>query len=312
VPTEGGSGNRILQAFDDLSGNLLAAVRAVYGERLASLAIFGSVARRTPSPESDLDILVLADRLPDGRMARVKEFEPVEQALATLLWELEGRGVRTDLSPVFRTPAELAHGGPIFLDMVGQVIMLYDRDGVLSRYLSQLEETLRSTGARRIPYKGAWYWDLGPAQPDERKGQPTESMTLAQACVFRATKRLKILGVLLDERSYSDVVREAQELVELALKGILRQIGIDPPKQRDVGSLLLEYRERLPDSAKASADRLAAISKRLRKELELAFYGAVDFIPTMEYGREDATLAIEEAAIVVRAALEVVELPGPA
>jgi len=46
--------------------------------------IFGSVARRTPNPESDLDILVLADRLPHGRMARVKEFEPVEQALATL------------------------------------------------------------------------------------------------------------------------------------------------------------------------------------------------------------------------------------
>ena len=84
MPTEGGSGNRILQAFDDLSGDLLAAVRAVYGERLVSLAIFGSVARRIPNPESDLDILVLADRLPDGRMARVKEFEPVEQALAAL------------------------------------------------------------------------------------------------------------------------------------------------------------------------------------------------------------------------------------
>jgi len=153
VPTEGGSGNRILQAFDDLSGDLLAAVRAVYGERLVSLAIFGSVARRTPNPESDLDMLVLADRLPDGRMARVKEFEPVEPALATLLRELEGRGVRTDLSPVFRTPAELAYGGPIFLDMVSQVIILYDRGGVLSRYLSQLEETLRSTGARRIPYR---------------------------------------------------------------------------------------------------------------------------------------------------------------
>jgi len=70
---------------------------------------------------------------------------------------------------VFRTPAELAYGGPIFLDMVSRVIILYDRGGVLSRHLSQLEETLRSTGARRIPYKGAWYWDLGPAQSDGRK-----------------------------------------------------------------------------------------------------------------------------------------------
>jgi len=67
-------------------------------------------------------------------------------------------GIRTDLSPVFRTPAELAYGGPILLDMVSQVmIILYDRGGVLSRYLSQLEETLRSTGARRIP------WSIGIA-----------------------------------------------------------------------------------------------------------------------------------------------------
>ena len=80
----------------------------------------------------------------------------------------------------------------------------------------------------------------------------------------------------------------------------------------DVGSLLLEYRDRLPDSVKASADRLAVISKRLRKERELAFYGDLDFIPTMEYGQKDATLAVEEAGLVVRVPREVVELPGPA
>jgi HEPN domain-containing protein len=33
------------------------------------------------------------------------------------------------------------------------------------------------------------------------------------------------------------VVREAQELVELALKGMLRAIGIEPPKLHDVETL---------------------------------------------------------------------------
>ena len=53
--------------------------------------------------------------------------------------------------------------------------------------------------------------------------------SLAQSYLLKATKRLKILPVLLDEEAYSDVVREAQELVELALKGVLRQVGIEPP-----------------------------------------------------------------------------------
>jgi HEPN domain-containing protein len=42
----------------------------------------------------------------------------------------------------------------------------------------------------------------------------------------------------LGEDDYSDVVREAQEIVELALKGMLRQIGIEPPKWHDVGQLI--------------------------------------------------------------------------
>jgi len=45
--------------------------------------------------------------------------------------------------------------------------------------------------------------------------------SLAQSYLLKARSRLKILQVLLDERAYSDVVREAQEIVELALKGML-------------------------------------------------------------------------------------------
>lgn len=104
--------------------------------------------------------------------------------------------------------------------------------------------------------------------------------TLAQSYLIKSTKRLRILDVLMEEEAYSDVVREAQEIVELALKGMLRQIGVEPPKQHDVGGLLLEYRDRLPPAAEKKADRLARISKWLRKEREFAFYGDVDFIPT--------------------------------
>ncbi len=135
------------------------------------------------------------------------------------------------------------------------------------------------------------------------------SMTLAQAYVTKAAKRLKAVEALLREESYSDVVREAQELVELALKGLLREIGIDPPKQHDVGALVVEYQHRLPKEVAEVADRLAAISKRLRKERELAFYGDVDFIPTEEYKRPDAEQALAEAEFVVAQARAVVSLP---
>ena len=44
-----------------------------------------------------------------------------------------------------------------------------------------------------------------------------------------------------DEDVHSDVVREAQELVEWVLKGVLRAVGVEPPKFHDVGALLVEH-----------------------------------------------------------------------
>lgn len=48
---------------------------------------------------------------------------------------------------------------------------------------------------------------------------------LARSYLRKASDRLEILDVLLRKGAYSDVVREAQELVELALKGMLRAVG---------------------------------------------------------------------------------------
>jgi HEPN domain-containing protein len=67
-----------------------------------------------------------------------------------------------------------------------------------------------------------------------------KNVSLAEGYLNKAQIRLKILPLLLSEEDYSDVIREAQEIVELALKGMLRQIGIEPPKWHDVGPLILE------------------------------------------------------------------------
>lgn len=149
---------------------------------------------------------------------------------------------------------------------------------------------------------------LGPEAgfQEGRCDRAMTNTTLAQSYLIKARKRLRVLEVLLEEEAYSDVVREAQELVELALKGILRQIGIDPPKQHHVGGLLVDYRDRLPEEVAAAAGRLAEISRWLRKERELAFYGDVDFIPTAEYTRENAEKARADAIFVVEMAGKVI------
>lgn len=130
------------------------------------------------------------------------------------------------------------------------------------------------------------------------------NIDLAQSYLIKARKRLKILDVLFKEKDYSDVIREAQEVVELSLKALLRAKGIDAPKIHDVGGLLLEFKDRFSRPTQAVLKKTADISKYLRKERELAFYGEIDFIPTEEYSPADAKKAIKDANFVVKMAVK--------
>lgn len=128
---------------------------------------------------------------------------------------------------------------------------------------------------------------------------------LAKSYIWKAETRIDALEALMKRGNYSDVVREAQETVELALKGMLRAVGVEPPKYHDVGGLLLEHRDRFTEDVSGGLTRAAEISKRLRKERELAFYGDVDFIPTEEYTADDARKALSEAKWIVELAKKV-------
>jgi len=106
-----------------------------------------------------------------------------------------------------------------------------------------------------------------------------QNRPLAEDYVRRARVRVRALDVLFEAESWADVVRESQEIVELALKGLLRSVGVDPPRIHDVADVLTAERQRLPDELSGDLDRLAEASRRLRRDRELAFYGAEDLTP---------------------------------
>jgi predicted nucleotidyltransferase len=94
--------------FQTILNALNKTVQGIYKDRLVTLAVFGSVGRDTPRPDSDIDMLVVAEDLPGGRMKRVAEFEEVEQKLTPLLNKMrEQHGIDTSLSPVFKMRSEV-------------------------------------------------------------------------------------------------------------------------------------------------------------------------------------------------------------
>ena len=122
---------------------------------------------------------------------------------------------------------------------------------------------------------------------------------LARDYIHRARIRLLALDVLFKAQSWADVVRESQEIVELALKALLRECGIDPPRIHDVSEVMLSEKDRLPEAVNQELDTLTQISRNLRRDRELAFYGAEDLTPSGFYSRTDAEAARAGARLTV-------------
>lgn len=156
------------ETFDEVVERVREGCVSGYGERLVSLALFGSVARGTMRPDSDIDLLVVAAPLPNGRLPRMDEFRQVEEAVGESLAKAAAAGVHTMLSPVIKTPAEVEYGSPLFLDMTDQARILVDRDGFLAERLAVLRRRLGELGARRVPKGGGYYWLL---KPDLKPGE---------------------------------------------------------------------------------------------------------------------------------------------
>ena len=128
---------------------------------------------------------------------------------------------------------------------------------------------------------------------------------LAADYLERVGHRLAAVEVLSQRGAHADVVRESQELVELALKAFLRLAVVDPPHVHDVGEVLLAHRDQLPGPVRGEAERLADISHRLRRDRELAFYGTEDLTPGVFYRRTDADQALADARHVAALAEQV-------
>lgn len=148
--------------FKKIEEAILSVARSHYGDRLVSIVVYGSAARGTQRFDSDIDLLVIANGLPRGRMSRAREFEAVENGVEPLLDTLRGSGISTCISAVIKTPEESLMGSPLFLDMTEDSRVLFDRDGFFAAVLDRLKKRLKELGARRVWRGNVWYWEIKP------------------------------------------------------------------------------------------------------------------------------------------------------
>ncbi|MDD2676047.1 MAG: HEPN domain-containing protein [Methylacidiphilaceae bacterium] len=134
---------------------------------------------------------------------------------------------------------------------------------------------------------------------------------LARAYLRLVEDRLEALGVFRDRKSYANLRRESQEIVELVLKAALRASGIDPPRIHEVGRLLEGELDALPEDLRVEADTLIGASRELRKDREMSFYGEVDSVPTESFSAAEGEEAYRWAALAVSWLQRLLARQGP-
>lgn len=149
--------------------SLLEILKQRLGEKLVSVVLFGSYARGQITPESDVDILIIAEGLSSSSLERqalfTKIINEVESSLRDILSEL---GSLPYVSAILKTPQEADRISRIYFDMINEAKILYDRNDFFKGVLRKVRTRLEELGAKRIQIGKMWYWDL---KPDYRPGE---------------------------------------------------------------------------------------------------------------------------------------------
>ena len=138
------------EPYKTLIEGLIEALKRKYGDKFISLVVFGSVARGEARKDSDVDLLLVIDSVPKRRLERQREFMEVEKELEGYLNELFDEGYFIDFSPIIKTPEEAMKFSPLYLDMVEDAIIAYDKDDFFKKILERIRKRLEELGSKRV------------------------------------------------------------------------------------------------------------------------------------------------------------------
>jgi len=126
------------------------------------------------------------------------------------------------------------------------------------------------------------------------------SEAMARDSLARGGRCLREARTAYAEADYALCVRRAQESVEPAIKGLLRLLGIEFPREHDVSEVLLTAVGRVPESWRATLPELARRMREITPKRGPAMYGLeAQGIPASEaFDEEDGRGALADAEFV--------------
>ena len=265
-------------AYQELLVDFVPLLLESFGSGIVSVVLFGSVARRSEREESDIDLLLIHD---ESCLSHTEFRDRFVGLRKRFLAGWSEEGVKGDIfafphiSSVILSKSESEEKPYVFLDILEDGIVLFDRNGFFADLKAEMCIRLEELGSKRISLEdGTWYWDLNPNGKAQGGGHFMNSEETAVA-LFEEARLIfeKDVSSALGARNYRLVVPRSQEIVELAIKGFIKKNGYEYPRVHDPSALLDQIcEERNVKLSSETVVRIQEISSSLAEERAPAFY----------------------------------------
>ena len=138
------------------------------------------------------------------------------------------------------------------------------------------------------------------------------SSGMGRRYIEEARGRQELVLLAKDRQLWATVVREAQECVELFLKGALRLVAVEPARTHDVAELLRREAGRFPGWFRSEVEHLASISTEMAGERGIAFYGdeRQHLGPQELFDENDAGRAVSSLEYVAGLVIRLLDVPS--
>jgi len=258
--------------------------------------LFGSRTGEDFTLDSDIDVLVVAENIHPKRHRRKKEMLAFKRLLPVKPLDL-----------LLLTPDEVisnfTNHNPLFLDIAEDGIIIIDKGNFLSDLIGETRKYIRVRGIKRI--KDGWQFPVSYRAATALSG--VSNKDFAEAMLNDGERDFSIGKNLLRDEFFDKSVYHFQQAVEKCIKSILAAFG-NFKKTHFVGEVLTEVirEQSLPDHWEKRLNEIAEISEELEPEVSLSRYpGIINdmlWMPSEEYGREEAEESLKKAESVLKAA----------